>query len=356
MFRTPERGETNSLCDVPGLKVGHASRRGDGWLTGTTVVLPEHPEGAVTGVDVRGGGPGTRETDALDPWTLVTRSHAVVLSGGSAFGLAAADGVMRALRADGRGLSMGPGRTDVVPIVPAAVIFDLGRGGDFGCYPDAEFGVEAYRAARDGSSSVAFGSVGAGMGAQSGGLKGGLGSASTVMRGGFTIAALAVVNSVGLAFDPLSGELYAARYAQAAEYGDLRVASKAEVDAAAHRRQHRGRAPGVPSRSLNTTIGVVATDAPLVQVQCGKLAAIGHDGMARGIKPVHTMFDGDTIFGISTGEGEPLEVDAFQELLECADDVFTRAIGHAILGATSVNMPGGASLLSYRDAFPSVFQ
>ena len=165
-------GATNSITDVPGLRVGQAQRTGEGWLTGVTVVLPP-AEGAVAGVDVRGGGPGTRETDLLDPRNLVERVHAIVLGGGSAFGLAAADGVARALFSDGVGFPMGaPG--EVVPIVPAAILFDLGRGGVFGNAPDAALGAEAYRAA---SVDVSLGTVGAGTGARAAGSR-----AASVLR------------------------------------------------------------------------------------------------------------------------------------------------------------------------------
>src|SRR4051812_5887335 len=185
-------GPMNALTDVAGVRVGHSSRVGDGWLTGTTVVAA--PEGgAVCGVDVRGGGPGTRETDLLDPRNQVTHVHAVVLTGGSAFGLAAADGVMHSLFAAGVGYPMGqPG--EVVPIVPAAVIFDLGRGGEFAHHPDAAMGASAYAAA--GSGPVQQGVVGAGTGAKAGGLKGGVGTASQVLPDGSTVAALVVVNAI----------------------------------------------------------------------------------------------------------------------------------------------------------------
>ena len=200
-------GPTNSITDVPGIRVGQAQRVGSGWLTGTTVVLPP-PEGAVAGVDVRGGGPGTRETDVLDPRNLVERVHAVVLSGGSALGLAAADGVARALFEDGIGFPMG-GPGEVVPIVPAAILFDLGRGGNFGNAPDAELGAAAYAAA---STEVTSGTVGAGTGARAGGLKGGVGTASAVLPDGTIVGAIVAVNAIGSCVDPGSGELYAARF------------------------------------------------------------------------------------------------------------------------------------------------
>src|SRR5450631_1070371 len=229
-------GPTNSLTDVAGIRVGHADRRVDGWLSGTTVVLaPER--GAVGGVDVRGGGPGTRETDVLDPRNLVDRIHAVALSGGSAFGLAAADGVMQRLCEAGVGYPVG-GPGEVVPIVPGAVIFDLGRGGDFARRPGAAMGEEAYDAALSGSRGssragpVPVGVVGAGTGAVSAGLKGGVGSASVVLSDGTTVAALVVVNSLGSCVDPANGELYAARFGLAGEFRHLRLPDVDEVVAA----------------------------------------------------------------------------------------------------------------------------
>ncbi|MEV4437580.1 P1 family peptidase, partial [Streptomyces sp. NPDC049577] len=184
----------DALTDVPGLRVGHA-RRG---LTGTTVVLTE-PGGATAAVDVRGGGPGTRETDALDARNLVQRVEAVVLTGGSAFGLDAASGVAAWLEDAGRGFRVGPDPAQVVPVVPAAALFDLGRGGDWRARPDAALGREAAEAAARTPSGapVAQGNVGAGTGAVAGGLKGGIGTASTVLPSGITVAALAAVNAAG---------------------------------------------------------------------------------------------------------------------------------------------------------------
>src|SRR5690606_13609315 len=181
-------------------------------------------------VDVRGGGPGTRETDLLDPRNLVERAHAIVLSGGSAYGLAAATGVMERLADAGIGFPVGAGQRQVVPIVPGAVIFDLGRGGDFRATPGAEFGAAAYDAASDGP--VPLGTVGAGAGAVAGGLKGGVGSASAVLDDGSTVAALAVVNAVGSTVDPGSGELYGARFGLPGEFDGLRVPDEAERAAA----------------------------------------------------------------------------------------------------------------------------
>ena len=345
-------GPTNSLTDVAGIRVGHADRRGDGWLSGTTVVLA--PEGgAVAGVDVRGGGPGTRETDVLDPRNLVERIHAITLSGGSAFGLAAADGVMARLFEAGIGYPMG-GPGEVVPIVPGAVIFDLGRGGDFVKRPGAAMGEEAYEGALSGPAGpVPIGVVGAGMGAIAGGLKGAVGSASVVLAGGTTVAALVVVNSHGSCVDPHTGELYAARFGLPGEFTELLLPDAAEVAAARAAADAAARPDGL-RYALATTIGVVVTDAILTKAQCAKVSGIAHDGMARGIRPVHTMFDGDAVFTMATGDRGAPDPLAFHALLDAAGDCFTRAIGRAMLAAESVQTPAGR-WRSYRDAFPSAF-
>jgi L-aminopeptidase/D-esterase-like protein len=327
-------GPSDSLQDVRGLRVGHAQRLGQGWLTGTTVILAGAP-GAVAGVDVRGGGPGTRETDLLDPRNLVDRIQAVVLSGGSAYGLSSVDGVMRGLADDGVGWEVAPGL--VVPIVPAAIIFDLGRGGEFRNSPGPELGWEAYVKARDGDGGIEQGCVGAGTGAVAGGLKGGMGTASLQLEGGPTVGALVVVNALGSTVDPITGLLWAAT-------GDPELAS-------ALRGAHPAPFEVTPQgpAQLNTTVGVVATDAPLTKAQCRKLAEAGQDGMARAIRPCHTMFDGDTVFGLSTAiSPEVTSPTELNYLLAAAADCFSRAIGRAMLSATTT-MTGAGSWSSYRD-------
>ncbi|HYH33965.1 MAG TPA: P1 family peptidase [Nocardioides sp.] len=329
----------NSITDVPGIRVGHAQRVGDGWLSGTTVVLPP-AEGAVGGVDVRGGGPGTRETDLLDPRNVVERVHAVVLTGGSALGLAAVDGVVQALLEQGVGFPVGAEPGHVVPIVPAAVIFDLGRGGTFAHHPDAALGREAFEAA---DLEVAQGTVGAGTGARVGGLKGGVGTASQRLPDGTTLGALVVVNAVGSALDPTTGEPYAARHCRAGDLPGLRRPDPGELTAL------RDRGTGQPRATpLATTLAVVATDATLTKAQCQKVSGLGHDGLARAINPVHTMLDGDTVFTLATGSGPAPEPAGFHTLLTEAADCVTRAVGRALLAASSA---GGMS--SYRDALPS---
>lgn len=361
-------GPRNDLTDVAGLAVGHHQRTGDGWLTGTTVVLAP-PEGAVGGVDVRGGGPGTRETDLLDPRNMVERVHAVTLTGGSAFGLATADGVMRHLYAEGRGFPMG-GPGQVVPIVPGAVVFDLGRGGDFGSFPGADFGraacAEALGAqAADRHPPLAQGSVGAGTGTQAGGLRGGVGSASVTLDLGpeldpTTVAALVVVNAVGSAVDPATGELWGARHLLEADVHGIpgwpdgtlpRRPDPEELAAARHAAAEANVTGGMP-RTLATTIGVVATDATVTKAQCARLAGSGHDGMARAISPIHTMFDGDTLFGLSTAHGPAPDPATFHRMLHAAGEVVTRAIVRAMLAADSITTPAG-TWRGYRDVFPS---
>ena len=280
---------------ISGFAIGHHTADTDGWLTGTTVVLTER--GAVGGVDVRGGAPGTRETDLLDPRALVEQVDAVVLCGGSAYGLAAADGVMTALASDGRGLPVGREPGEVVPIVPAAVIFDLGRGGVFAHRPTADFGARAYRAAKATigrrTSDPDQGCVGAGTGAVAGGLKGGFGYAEAALSRGDDdvvgrVGVAIVVNAAGSPVDPESGTLWSDQHRRFDRPDSVgRVALSAE----------RGRA----GRPFNTTIGVVLTDLTLTKAQAGKVAAVAHDGLARSVRPAHGMTDGDTFFALASG-------------------------------------------------------
>ncbi|GHA05810.1 P1 family peptidase [Streptomyces echinoruber] len=328
----------DALTDVPGVRVGHATRAGGGWLTGTTVVLA--PEGgAVAAVDVRGGGPGTKETDALDPRNLVQRVDAVVLTGGSAYGLDAASGVMAWLEERGRGVRVGADPAHVVPVVPAACVFDLGRGGDFRARPDAATGraaVEAAAASAPGAP-VPQGCVGAGTGAVAGQVKGGVGTASTVLGSGITVAALVVVNAAGSVLDPDTGVLY----------GEVFQGRLAVPDAEVHERARRWlaeTAAGQAPPPMNTTLAVVATDAELTRTQAQKLAGTAHDGIARAVRPVHLLNDGDTVFALATGPrpldpGNPL---ALNELLAAGADLVTRAIVRAVRAAEPVNGPGGA--------------
>ncbi|GGS82261.1 MULTISPECIES: P1 family peptidase [Streptomyces] len=337
----------DALTDVPGLRVGHATRTGDGWLTGTTVVLA--PEGgAVTAVDVRGGGPGTKETDALDPRNVVQRVEAVVLTGGSAYGLDAASGVMAWLEERGRGVRVGPDPGHVVPVVPAACVFDLGRGGDFRARPDAATGLAAVAAAAASTPGavVPEGCVGAGTGAAVGLLKGGIGTASTVVESGFTVAALVVANAAGSASDPETGVLYGKLMS------GRRVTAPAEEVCRAARRRLAEAAERNTLPPLNTTLAVVATDAELSKAQAQKLAGTAHDGIARAVRPVHLLNDGDTVFAMATGE-RPLDAAqplALNELLAAGADMVTRAIVRAVRAAEPVDGPGGF-WPSYRELY-----
>ncbi|MFI1017429.1 P1 family peptidase [Streptomyces sp. NPDC020965] len=354
----PDRRD--ALTDVAGLRVGHARVPGERALSGTTVVLA--PEGGVVAaVDVRGGGPGTRETDALDPRNLVGRIDAVVLTGGSAYGLDAASGVMAWLEEQGRGVPVG-GPGQVVPVVPAACLFDLGRGGEWRARPDAATGRAAIEdAARTGPGApVAMGGVGAGTGAVVGGLKGGVGTASTVLAGsGVTVAALVVVNAVGSVLDPRTGVLYG-RYFHEAETGagDGTGAGPGPADppspevhrAAGLRLAEAQKASGPPP--LNTTLAVVATDADITRAQAQKLAGTAHDGIARAVRPVHLLSDGDTVFALATG-AVPLPADnplGLNDVLAAGADVVTQAIVKAVLASRSTAGPGGV-FPSYRELY-----
>ena len=310
-----------SLTDVAGLRVGHHTLTAR--ATGCTVVLC--PEGATCGVDVRGAAPGTRETDLLRPDNLVEQVHAVLLSGGSAFGLDAAGGVMRWLEEQGHGFAVGHAR---VPIVPAAVLFDLWHG-DPRVRPDAASGHAACAAAS--STPPAQGNVGAGAGAAVGKLfgferamKGGIGTAS-LRVGAVSVAALVAVNAVGDVVDPRSGRVVAgARTADGAALLDSMAALL------------RGELPARALAGMATTIGVVATDARLSKAQANKLATMAHDGLAHSIRPVHTMTDGDTLFALATGaSGRPGEMTVLGAL---AAEVVARAVLNAVRAACS--LPG----------------
>lgn len=278
------------ITDVAGLRVGHTTDLRA--LTGCTVVLSE--AGAVGGVDVRGSAPGTRETDLLRPMNLVQRVHGVLLTGGSAFGLAAADGVMRYLEERGRGFETGVPGVPRIPIVPAAVIFDL-RVGDPRARPTAQTGYDACRAA---STTVEEGNVGAGTGATVGkflgaasAMKGGVGSWSVTLPNGVVVGALAVVNAFGDVLDDRSGTILAgARDPGGAGLLNMsKLLQSVEVP------------PGI-GLGENTTLVVVATNARLSKEEVNWLARVAHDGLARVISPVHTLYDGDTVFALSIGD------------------------------------------------------
>ena len=323
---------TDSLTDVRGTLVGHHTdaRR----PTGCTVILT--PQGAVAGVDVRGAAPGTRETELLSPLNAVEAVHAVMLAGGSAFGLDAAGGVMRWLDERGHGLQVGPA---TVPIVPAAILFDLWVG-DPRIRPDAASGYAACEAASD--APVAQGNVGAGTGCTVGKLfgvgramRGGLGSASVTVDG-ITVGALVAVNAIGDVIDPGTGRVVAG--ARTPDGRALLGTMQALL---------RGEVPPPLQTGTATTLGVVATDAVLNKAQANKIAQMAHDGFARAINPVHTLTDGDTIFALATGAtGRTANVTLLGAL---AAEVMAIAILRAVRTATRLDAPGMPALPSARD-------
>jgi len=324
----------NLITDVPGLAVGHAH---DARLaSGVTAVVFEAP--AVAAVDVRGGAPGTRETDLLDPAMLVEQIDAIALSGGSAFGLDAASGVQAFLREQGRGFAVGAAR---VPIVPGAILFDLTHGGDkdWGRFPPyRELG---YAAAAGAGRDFALGSVGAGMGATTVSFKGGIGSASA-MCDGHTIGALAAVNAAGSVVVGDGPWFWAAPFEQGKEFGGRGLPSPLPAGALEPRTKRAQRA--------STTLVVVATDARLSKAQAKRLAVMAQDGLARAIHPVHTPLDGDLVFAASTG-ARPL-ADPVLDLMRlgtAATHVVARAIARGVYEAMS--LPGEGRLAGWRDTF-----
>jgi L-aminopeptidase/D-esterase-like protein len=290
------------FTDVPGIAVGHA--HDETANTGVTVIVPERP--VVMAVDVRGGGPGTRETDALDPVNLVERVHGLALAGGSVFGLAAADELVLCLSAAGMGLAIGDG-LPVVPIVPGAILFDLANGGDkqWGAEPPyRRLARTAFAACGAGDKS---GPIGAGRGARAGSAAGGIGSVSGVLASGHRIGALIAVNSFG------------------------EVHSGAPPDGAVPMPK-LGAAAALARQ--NTCIGAIATDAPLTRAQAQRVAIMTHDGLARAIRPIHTPFDGDCLFVLSTAveTGAGSDAVVLTEIGTIAADLVTRAVRRAVFG------------------------
>ena len=311
---------SGDITQVHGIRVGQAEN--ESARTGVTVVLCRK-EGAIGGCSVRGAAPGTRETDLLRPGNLVERVNAVVLAGGSAYGLAAADGVMRFLETTGVGMEMGDIR---VPIVPAAVLYDLGVG-DPTVRPDAAMGRAACMAAK---KQMQQGRHGAGCGATVGKLvpgaipqNSGIGSASITLQEGVTVGAVVAVNAVGDVFEPGSGELI----------GSAHMADGTPIPAEG---LLWGHAPApqqirIPAPGSNTTIGVIAVDSRLTKAEANRLADVAHDGLARTIRPVHTQMDGDTMFALATGVVDR-EVN-FVKLCAAAAEVTARAIANALEAA-----------------------
>ena len=322
-----EAKANNCITDVAGLSVGSFSDPRA--ASGVTVVLC--PEGATAGVDVRGAAPGTWETDLLDPVNLVEQVQAVVLSGGSVYGHGCSGGVVAWLAERGHGFALDD-QGHVAPIVPGAVLYDLGRGDSFVPPIGPEWGQRACAAASGGP--VELGCVGAGTGAVAGGIKGGLGSASEGLDSGFTVGALVAVNSLGSVLDPASGLFW-----------ELRLARPDELDPAARRPRVPPPWPPPAQPARNTTIAVVATDAELNKAQCRKVAQMAHDGLARSVRPAHTMFDGDTIFCLATGRRQlsaqpgffgPPAAQALSEIGRAAADCLSRAIMRGVAAAHSL--------------------
>ncbi|WP_025884561.1 P1 family peptidase [Asaia prunellae] len=321
-------GRSNSLTDVEGLSVGQSQNTNS--RTGVTVILPDQP--VPCAVDVRGGGPGTRETDALNSWNLVHRIDALTLSGGSVYGLAAADGVAAWLGARDRGFAMRKVKdVPVSPIVPAAILYDLDNGGDKSwgeAPPYRALGVDAVSHA---NRHVALGTVGAGYGAMAGRLKGGIGTASWVTRDGYTIGAIVATNSLGSVTLPHEKHFWAAPFEQGSEFGGLGVSASriAPEDMSGTKLDPQPRA--------NTTLACVATDAALTQDELKRIAMMAQDGLARAIHPVHSPFDGDTIFALATGtkavaeNGRALLV---AQLGSIAADVLARAVARGVFNAS----------------------
>jgi L-aminopeptidase/D-esterase-like protein len=325
-------GPRNLITDVPGILVGQAEDHAA--ITGTTVILAEAP--AVAAVDVRGGAPGSRETELLGSATLVERIDAIVLSGGSAFGLDAASGVMDALAAQGRGFAVGEAR---VPIVPAAILFDLnfpGRVHWTGEPPHRRLGHDAaMRAGKD----FALGNAGAGLGAKAGRLKGGIGSASLRLDDGApegaTVGAIVAVNCCGSVVRPDCGRLWAAELALAGELPPQPAIPGAPLDL------EDMSACSALFAGANTTIAVVATDAALRRDGCQRFVMMAQDGLARAIRPAHTPFDGDTVFALSTGSGDEVNPARLTRLGMAAADCLARAIMRAIVAADSLGLYPG---------------
>jgi L-aminopeptidase/D-esterase-like protein len=324
----------NLITDVPGVRVGQAEDARAG--TGVTAVVFERP--AVASIDVRGGGPSTRDTDLLDPIMTVQAVDAIVLSGGSAFGLDAVSGAQAWLAEQGRGYAI---RSARVPIVPGAILFDLLHGGDknWGRYPPyRELG---YAAAASAGTEFKLGSAGAGLGATTANLKGGLGSASAAVRG-FTLGALAAVNAAGSVTLGDGPWFWAAPFERDGEFGARGWPSPLPKDALA--------LPTKGQFGESTTLVVVACDAALTKAQAKRLAVMAQDGLTRAIRPVHTPLDGDVVFAAATG-ARPLAdpIADLAQLGSAAADVVTRAIARAVYEATALPFPGAKP--GWRDRF-----
>jgi L-aminopeptidase/D-esterase-like protein len=326
VFRPAPR---NLITDIAGLKVGHATD--EKVASGVTALLCT--PGWTAAVDVRGGGPGTRETDALAAENLVGRAHAVVLAGGSVFGLGAADGVAAALSSQGIGLVLRPG-SPAIPIVPSAVLHDLANGGDKKWGLEPPYRALGIKAAAAASEEFALGSVGAGRGAMAGFIKGGIGSTSLDLGEGLIVGALVALNAVGSALMPDGNTYWAWPYEIDREFGG-RGGPQGPVDLSDPAPgQARLLEIGRLQPGANTTLAVVACNADLTTVECRRVAMMAHDGMARAVRPAHTPFDGDTIFALASGAaplgGTLTRAAHIARIGSAAADCLTRAIGRAV--------------------------
>ena len=319
------KGPRNLITDVAGLRVGNA--QDDRIKTGTTVLVGDKPFTA--SVHVMGGAPGTKETDLLAPDKTVEQVDALVLSGGSAFGLDACSGVMDGLRAMGRGFQIGAMR---IPIVPGAIVFDLINGGakDWDENPYRTLGREALQNA---SEHFVTGTAGAGTGAMAAMQKGGLGSASLTLPDGTTVGALVVVNALGSVTTPGDKHFWAAPFEIDSEFGGAGTDPQTGHVTAEPSRKEKAMMLQA-TQGANTTIAIVATDAPLTKTQCHRLAVTTHDGMARAIVPSHTPLDGDLVFGVATGDGGPVDQTQFREIAAAGAVCLSRAIARGVYEAT----------------------
>src|SRR5262245_46786284 len=325
----------NLITDIPGIRVGHADDARLG--SGVTAVVFDAP--AVAAIDVRGGGPGTRESALLDPAMTVERIDAIALAGGSAFGLDAASGVQAWLAERGRGFAI---RTARVPIVPGAILFDLLNGGDKGWGRFPPYRELGYAAADTAATEFALGSVGAGLGATTANLKGGVGSASAHTRDGHVVAVLAVANAAGSAVVGDGPWFWAAPFERDGEYGGRGFPASVPDSALAFRTKG--------SLGESTTLAVVATDAALTKTQARRLAIMAQDGLARAIRPVHTPLDGDVVFVAASGL-RPLAdpIVALAELGSTAADVLARAVARGVYEAKALPFAGAQP--SWHDRF-----
>jgi D-aminopeptidase len=334
-------GPRNLITDVPGLKVGQAAEPAA--RTGVTVILPD--AAAVCAVDVRGGGPATRETDALKPENLVQTVDAIVLSGGSVYGLASGDAVAAVLGAKGRGFAMAPmPGVPPSPIVPTASLYDLANGGNKAWGEAPPYRALAAKALAAAGADIQLGTAGAGAGAGSGGIKGGIGSASAVSFDGFTVGAIVAVNSMGSAVAPDSKRFWAAPFEIGKEFGGL-----GPVDV--HALPDDWMAALMKARAReNTTIACVATDAVLTRVECQRIAIMAQDALPRALRPVHSPFDGDLVFALATGK-KPIAGPMPREFVVArlgalAADTLARSIARGVYEATA--WPGD-KLKAWRD-------